>query len=141
MKATSESTLSTDHRNHVTRRQALHGAAACGALALPAGAALAGVVDVDHGHGSAVALADIGHGLAQIEAGYARWQALEAEKDALRERRNDLWDRARADRPALTPEPEPDDFDDPTAWFEAAAHGAKRCRTSRGIPTTKPAAL
>jgi hypothetical protein len=43
--AISESIQKPDHRNHLTRRRALVSTAACGALALPAGAAVAAAPD------------------------------------------------------------------------------------------------
>jgi hypothetical protein len=107
-------------KTKLTRRRAIQNTVAVGALVLPAGAALA--------------TSDADPGLAAIEAGYARWQGLEAQKDALRERRNDLWDRARAHRPALTPEPDPDDFETGTAWVDADAAWCSALPTLRGHP-------
>jgi hypothetical protein len=79
----------------ISRRAALRSAPALGAVALlPAGAAVAATV-----------AGDADHGLAAIEAGYARWCALLEERDRLQQRRDDLAARARADRPMLETAP------------------------------------
>jgi hypothetical protein len=90
-----QSAHSPEHCNHLTRRAALHGAAAIGALALPAGAAAAAELP-----------GDVDPGLARIEAGYARWQALQAERDRLDQIARELLARANeAIAPMLPPEP------------------------------------
>jgi len=89
--------ITTDHQlsGRVTRRAALRGTAIGAAAAvLPAGAAIAATGP------------DVDPGLAQLEAGYARWQGLHAEKHRLRRRASWLQDKADAAvRPLLPPEP------------------------------------
>jgi hypothetical protein len=100
MKAVSESIRNPDRRNHLTRRAALQSTAAIGALALPAGAAVAA---------TAPAFGDVDSGFAAIEAGYRRWQELRAERDRLEDLAADL--DARADamvKPLIGPHLMPD---------------------------------
>jgi hypothetical protein len=96
MKAVSESTRNLPVNNLITRRAALASTAAVGALALPAGAAVAAVPG------------DADPGLAAIEAGYARWQELMAQAAALEPLQDEASERGRALLPPdLDPRPQP----------------------------------
>jgi hypothetical protein len=95
-------------------------AAGVGALALPAGAP-AELVDADPD-------------LAAIEEGYRNWQELQAEKQCLRDQRDELLDRARAERPAFTPAPSVDDFETYRAFLEADREWRRALPDLKGHP-------
>lgn len=78
----------------MNRRRAIQSTAAVGALALPAGAAVAAV--------------PVDAGLVQLEAGYREWQDMLAEADRLEEMEGEYLRRARDRMPEFNePEPEP----------------------------------